>query len=84
MKKEDFIKMLQDKLPDGIEVCLFDHRKNMHDDSGDGSSEGVYPEFEAEVITLGGPDEEAHYKEQNGKDFVPWAAITFDNDDYED
>ena len=82
MKKELLIEELQ-KLPDGIEVCVFDHRKCMHDDSGDGSSEGVHPEFNVEVISIE-PEEVEHYKEHHGKDFIPWAALSFENDDYEE
>ena len=40
MKKEKLIEELS-KLPDGLEVYLFDWRKNLADDLGDGSNAGV-------------------------------------------
>jgi hypothetical protein len=79
---ENLIEQLQ-KLPKGTNVCLYDHRKNMGDDSGDGSSAGIYPEFEISLMDLE-PDEIEFLKEQHDRDFVPWVAIAFDNDDYDE
>lgn len=64
----------------GTNVCLYDVRKNMADDIGVGSSAGVYPDFEISMMELG-PDEQEYYKEQNGKEHIPWIAISFENDD---
>ena len=83
MIKEKLIEALQ-KLPDGINVNLFDHRKCMHDDCGDGSHEGIYPEFEIEVIKIEEKDGLELYKERHGVPFRPWAALSFVNDDYEE
>lgn len=82
MKKEKLISKLQ-ALPDGIEVCIFDWKKSLHHDSGDGSSEGVHPEFEVELHELT-PDEAEYYQEREGKPFKPFATLTFENDDYDD
>lgn len=71
MKKEELIEKLQ-KLPEGIEICVFDWRKNLNDDCGDGSSVGVYPEFEIELIS----------KDSIPKGNKPWVAFNIENDDY--
>lgn len=81
MKKEKLIKELQ-KLPDGVEVCVFDWRKNLGDDSGDGSSAGLYPEFDVEFHQLEG-DEAKWYKEEHGKKYKPFISLGFGNDDYD-
>lgn len=82
MEKEDLIKKLQE-LPDGMDVCLFDYRMCMHDDCGDGSDKGNYPEFEVTVIELDAEEAE-YYKERKGRDYEPWAALIFANEDYDD
>lgn len=51
MKKEELIEKLQ-KLPDNIEVCVFDWRKNVNDDCGDGSGVGIYPNFIIERLGI--------------------------------
>lgn len=71
MKKEELIEKLQ-KLPDNIEVCVFDWRKNVNDDCGDGSGVGIYPNF---IIELMG-------KSEIKKGYKPFLAITIENDDY--
>lgn len=82
MKKEELIKKLQE-LPDDIDVNLFDYRMNLHDDHGDGSHKGIYSEFDIEVIKL--DEEDRKYLEDlRDTKLVPWAAISFSNDDYED
>lgn len=73
---------LQKKHPE-INVSLFDWRKNLGDDIGDGSSVGVHSDFEIEVYKLDA-DEAAYYKERHEKDFIPWVSIAFENDDYND
>lgn len=69
--KETLIKALQD-LPDGIRVVVGDYKKNLHHDSGDGSSEGLYSDFEIDIM--------------DGDEIVegttPFASLTIDNDDY--
>lgn len=82
MKKEDLIKKLQE-LPDGIEVCLFDWRKNLGDDHGDGSYEGIVSDFEVEHQKLDKDDAE-HWEIANGKKYISWASLSFNNDDYND
>lgn len=73
MKKEKLIEELQ-KLPDGIEICVFDWRKNLNNDCGDGSSIGIYPDFEIELMD----------KSQIKKGSSPFATINIENDDYEE
>jgi hypothetical protein len=73
MKKEKLIEELQ-KFPNGIEVCLYDWRKNLCYESGDGSGAGIYPKFEVEKL--------------GKKDIVegckPFVTLSFENDDYND
>jgi hypothetical protein len=72
MIKEDLIKKIQETVPEGAEVVLFDHRKNLDDDIGDGSSEGIYKDFE--IVC---------YTPQEIKDgCIPFSAIIFENEDY--
>jgi hypothetical protein len=74
MKKEELIKKIQETVPDGAEVVIFDHRKNLNDDIGDGSSAGIYQDFEVE-----------HYTEESIKDgCIPFSALVFDNEEFED
>jgi hypothetical protein len=82
MKKEKLIEELE-KLPDGIEVCIFDYRKNLANDIGDGSSEGVYSDFEISVESLEGEEAE-WYREQHNEEFIPWASLCFDNFEFEE
>jgi hypothetical protein len=74
MLKEDLIKQIQENIPDGMEVVLFDHRQNLNDDIGDGSSYGIYKDFEIGV----------HTKEEIKDGCIPFAYLSFDNDDYND
>lgn len=84
---ENLIKSLveiQAKRP-GINVAIFDHKKNFGGDWGDGSSAGIYPAIEPTVMELTEPDEVEYYKEHyDGKDYKPWVALSFDNEDYDE
>lgn len=82
MKKSEFITKLQ-AVEGDPEVAIFDWQKNRNDDYGDGSSLGVHTDFEISMVTLE-TDEAEFYKEQNGRDFVPWLAIGFENEDYKE
>lgn len=73
MTKEELIKIIQ-KLPDGINVRLFDWRQNLYNDCGDGCSVGIYSKFH--ISMLG--------KEDIQKGTKPFAVISFDNEDYND
>lgn len=74
MKKEDLIKKINETIPDGAEVVIFDHRKNMNDDNGDGSSVGIYKEFEV-----------AHFTDEEISDgCIPFSALIFNNEEFED
>lgn len=72
MKKEKLIEELQ-KLPDGIEICLFDWRQNIFNHSGElddpSNGIGIHDEFKVE-----------HVKENVSK---PFAVLSFENSDYE-
>lgn len=61
------IKQLQ-KLPMGAKVFVFDHKLNLADDSGDGSSEGIY---QFEVSFMG--------KDSIQKGTKPFVVLSFDN-----
>jgi hypothetical protein len=74
-------KVLQQFPPD-TPVAVYDWEKNANDDTGDGSSAGVYSDFEVDLIRLE-EDEAAFYREEHGKDFSPWIAIGFKNEEYE-
>lgn len=82
MKKEKLIEQLQ-KLPGGIEVCIYDWRKNFGDDDGDGSGTGVYDKFDIAIVSLE-PDEAEYFADRHEREFVPWAAMGFNNEDYND
>lgn len=82
MLVEELIQKLQ-SFPAGTKVCVYDYRKNLGDDIGDGSSAGIYSDFDVELHKLE-PDELEYYKEQNDKNWVNWIAIAFANEDYDD
>ena len=56
-------------LPPETEVMIFDHRKNFNDDAGEGSSLGLYQDFEVAEVA-----EEKHR----------FAVLSFDNEDFDD
>lgn len=74
----ELIKELENYSPE-TNVRIFDWKKNMLDDSGDGSFEGIYP-IEIEYHNLQG-DEKEYWEERNGKDYNPWIALMFTNED---
>lgn len=74
MKKEELIEKLQELVPDGAEVVILDHRKNLNDDIGDGSSAGIYKDFNVEHFT----------KEEVEDGCIPFSCLVFDNEDYPD
>lgn len=49
MKIKDLISTLQNFDPE-MEACIFDYKTNLNEDSGDGSSAGIYSEFQVELI----------------------------------
>ena len=72
MKKEELIKKIMEVVPDGAEVVVFDHRKNLSDDCGDGSSAGIYKDF----------DVMHHTKKDIAEGSIQFSALYFDNTDY--
>lgn len=68
MKAKDLIAKLEVFDPE-MEVCLYDHKTNVNEDCGDGSSAGIYSEFEVLQI----PDDMIP---EGGK---PWIMLAFDN-----
>lgn len=79
MKKSTLIRKLQE-IPEDPEIRIFDWRKNLSEDSGDGSFAGIY-DFEVSMETLSEKEKE-YYKEVHGKDYVPWVQLSFESDDY--
>ncbi len=75
MKREELLKKIE-ALPEGTEVCIMDWQKNAYHATGDeeGNGEGIYPEFNVEMIGKDGLPE--------GKE--PFAVLSFNNDDYEE
>lgn len=82
MTVKNLIKELE-KMPQDVNVNIFDWRKNLHDDWGDGSSEGIYSNFDIHYHELS-KDEAKYYKDIHGVDFTPWVGIEFENSDYDD
>ncbi|AZA60790.1 hypothetical protein [Chryseobacterium indoltheticum] len=81
MKKLDLIKKLE-TIDGNPEVKIFDWRKNLSEDSGNGSSAGVY-ELEVAIEVLS-DDEKDYYKEMNDRDYIPWIQLSFESEDYSD
>jgi hypothetical protein len=74
MKKEELLKKINEIIPDNAEVVIFDHRKNLNDDCGDGSSAGIYKDFDVENYT----------PEEIEDGCIPFSALIFNNDDYDE
>lgn len=72
MIKEDLLKKIQETVPDGAEVVIFDYYKNLNDDSGEGSSAGIYTKFD---VTM-------HTEQEIKAGCIPFASLTFTNEDY--
>jgi hypothetical protein len=85
MKIELLIKKLQELQINnpGIDVAIFDHRKNLGDDIGHGSSLGIYSDFEP-IINHLEDDEAEYYQDVNDVEYKPWCSLAFDNEDYND
>ena len=85
MKIELLIKKLQELQLNnpGIDVAIFDHRKNLGDDIGDGSSLGIYSDFELTIEQLE-DDETEYYRDVHDAEYKPWCSLAFDNEDYND
>ncbi len=75
MKKHELITLLE-QIPDNMEICIFDHRKNFDScDGGTGeASGGIYDKFEVSPILEDGISE----------GYKPFVTLSFDNPDYED
>jgi len=73
MTKEELIKQIQENVPDKAEIVIFDHRKNLEHDDGDGSGAGIYKDFSV-----------VHFKgKQIKKGSTPFSALLFNNEDYQ-
>lgn len=68
MKKEELLEKIK-ALPDGVEVCIFDHRKNLHHANDEPQGMGIEKSFEVDMMKDGEPK--------------PFAVLSFTNDDYE-
>ena len=74
MKKSELIAKLN-AIEGDPEVCIFDHIRNMKEDSGEGSGEGVYSNFSVDHIT----GEDLPDVDPNEEPFKPWIALGFEN-----
>lgn len=83
MTVQELINQLE-TMPKDAPVRLFDWRKNLGLGFGDPSSEGVYDEIDVELQQIEAPDEQEYYKNQMDEEFVPWVALSFENEDYDD
>jgi hypothetical protein len=83
MKNSELIAALQAFPPD-MNVAILDYCKNADDDIGDGSSVGIYSDFE--VVISHSPEQMADYAELYSDEppVKPWVAIAFKNEEYED
>lgn len=83
MNVAKLIKKLEE-FPRDAEVRIFDWRKNLNEESGDGSgnSAGVY-QFEVSMEILS-DDEKEYYKEMHDQDYKSWVQLSFESDDYND
>ncbi|MBT0551960.1 hypothetical protein [Riemerella anatipestifer] len=81
MKNRDLIEKLK-QLPPDVEVKIFDWRKNLEYDIGDGSSEGIY-DFDVELHKLS-EDEKECVKEHRGREPKDFITLSFENEDYND
>jgi len=70
MKKSELIKQLE-LIPGDPEVAILDHKKNLLDDCGDGSTLGIYKDIEVAPMNEDAIPEGA----------TPWLALSFDNPD---
>lgn len=73
MLKEKLIEELS-KLPAGTEVCIFDFKRNIADDCGEGSAVGIYKDFDVEMIT----------EKEIPTGVKPFGVLSFNNDEFDD
>mgnify|MGYP003484590225 CR=1 FL=1 len=78
MKVSELIKKLQE-FPKDMDVQIFDWKKNLSEDFGEGSSAGIY-ELKVEGYDLS--DLEI-LKEVHGRTFKPFVQLTFNSEDYD-
>jgi hypothetical protein len=70
MLKDELIARLQ-QIPGNPEVCIFDIKRNLADDTGEGSSAGLYPNIEISVHDRA--------TSRVGDECGPWIGLGFDN-----
>lgn len=75
MIKEELIKAIEENVPDGAEVVLVDLKKNHDGEHGEGSSEGIYNEFEVIHFNTS--------KEDKEEGLEPFYGICFNDIDFE-
>lgn len=80
MKVSELIKKLQE-FPKDMDVRIFDWKKNLSEDCGEGSSSGIY-ELKVEKYDLSDLDLMT-LKEAHGRTFKPFVQLTFDSEDYD-
>lgn len=78
MKVKELIAELQ-KLPQEMNVNVFDYRKNLFRGGGDSCSDGIETVTGAWIV----PDDETlQFMQDRGEDIDQWVAINYSNDDY--
>ena len=81
MKVSELIKKLQE-FPQELDIKIFDWRKNLNEDFGDGSSAGIY-DFEVTIEDLS-EDEIKYLEELHDRKFKPFVQLVFESEDYSD
>lgn len=80
MKIKDFIAALQQHDPE-MDVAVLDWRMNILSDLGDGSGDGLYPEFRLEVMA---DEEQRPGITEEDRKAASWLAILIDNPQLDD
>jgi hypothetical protein len=80
VKKSELIQKLE-SMPGDPEVALFDWRKNVLDDLGVGSSSGIYPDFDIELMA---DTEEREGISAEDRAKAPWIAFVYTNESFDD
>lgn len=85
MTKREVINALEaSPLSDDAPVKIYDHRKNLTSDHGEGSSDGIY-DFEVGALNDNLTDEEIEeIRDEYGIESIPFIVLVFDNPDIED
>lgn len=78
MKVKELIERLKE-MPQDMNVCIFDMRKNLFCGGGDSVCYGVE---DIEAIEIVPDDETVKLMKEVGEEITQWVAIHYENDDY--